>query len=203
MITKEKVLVSITRADLPIPNIPRKRKELAVDRRGEEVLIKPSTAASATPRALPPTAITATGQEPVSVPVPGAVPPGDAPLVPAPSARSRGPEGARTPTGAGRGHLISKVGSAGRVAVGNRFLTQQGPRSPSASPFPPGSTWSSHTASPQIFGASITLQGGFTPPPNTNLNVHFSLLPKGPSPPLSCISPKLILICPHGGVFFP
>lgn len=80
----------ISRADLSILNIPRKRKELAVDFTGKVVLIKPSTAVPASRTALPPTAITATGQEPVGVPVPGAVPPGGIPLVPAPSSRSRG-----------------------------------------------------------------------------------------------------------------
>lgn len=86
----EKVLVSISRVDLSILNIPEKREELAVDRTGEEALIKLSTAVSATRGSLPPTAITATGQEPVGVPVPGTVPSGDAALVPAPSARNRG-----------------------------------------------------------------------------------------------------------------
>lgn len=126
------------RADLSILNISRKRKELAVDRTGEEALIKPSIAVSATRRALPPTAITATGQEPVDVPVPGLCPRDTLLLSLHPVPGAGRPERARTPTGAGRDHSISKVDSAGRAAVGNRFLTQLGPRSASASPFPPG-----------------------------------------------------------------
>lgn len=77
------MLVSTPRPDSAIFNIPRKGKELAADHKGEKAVIKPSSAVSASPGALPPTAIAATGQEPVVIPVLGAVPSGDAPLSPA------------------------------------------------------------------------------------------------------------------------
>lgn len=129
------MLVSTPRPDSAIFSIPRKGKELAADRKGEEALIKPKLSCIGIPKSAPSHTHCSNRSGACWHPRPrGCALRGCSSSSGTRYLDRREWRGPGPLTAAGSGHRSSEVGSAGKAPTGNGLLTEQGPAVPQAPP---------------------------------------------------------------------